>query len=432
MQPIGPVDVAWFAALLVCGVAWFVSARAAAGARSARGAPRSPVPTGARRGEGVEHPTRVGGLPVLGQVLDPRANGLNALRLVLASSVLLWHSYPLTGRHFRAGPVTDQLAHLLADGPVDGFFALSGFLIAGSWVRRPELAAFVRSRVLRILPAYLVCLTVTAAAVAPLGLLLAGQRVAPLTYLRSAVTYVLSNAGLALFQVDIAGTPSAVPYPGAWNGSIWTLQWEVGCYLGVLLLGVLGLLRRPLTSVVVFVVATGLSVIVALGVLPGVAPTELARLTTMFTAGMLLFALRDRIPVSPLLVGVAAMAFLACLWLPSYRVPGALLLAYAILGLGACLRAPRWHLHDDISYGVYIYAFPVQQLLALTALVRAPLPIFVLVVATVTFPLAVASWFLVEKPLLRRRHRPGAVVPLEPVGPVDPFTRGRSAGGGGV
>ncbi len=405
----GLVDVGWFAVLLGCGVAYAVVSlrRRAPSPSGADAAPRMP-------------PRRVAGRPVLGEVLDPRANGLNTVRLVLAAAVLLWHSYPLTGRDFRAGPVTHQLAHLLADGPVDGFFAVSGFLIAGSWVRRPDLVAFLRSRALRIMPAYLVCLTVTAAVIAPLGLLFGHQHVGLAAYLRSATTYVASSTGLALVQFDIAGTPSSVPYPGAWNGSIWTLQWEVGCYLGVLLLGVLGLMRHRSTSVVVFLVASGWSGLVALGLVHGSAPTELGRLTMMFAAGMVLHAMRDRLPVTPALVAGASSAFVACLWLPDYRLPGALLLAYAVIGLGAHLRAPRWRMPDDLSYGVYIYAFPVQQLLALTALVRAPLPVFALAAAVVTLPLAFASWFLVEKPLLRRRHQP----PPEPAGVGQPAAVG--------
>ena len=118
----------------------------------------------------------------LGQRFDPRANGLNFLRLVLATSVIVWHAYPHSGR----GMESDTLHPLLEMTPVDGFFAISGFLIVGSWIRRPRAVAFLRARILRIFPGFLACLAVTGFVLAPIGLLLSDES-APSGYLGGAV-----------------------------------------------------------------------------------------------------------------------------------------------------------------------------------------------------------------------------------------------------
>ena len=84
----------------------------------------------------------------LGEEFDPRNNALNAWRLTLATGVILWHSWPLTGRRISFEPVHQ----LLSDGWVDGFFAISGFLITWSWFRHPRARDYFFARGLRILP----------------------------------------------------------------------------------------------------------------------------------------------------------------------------------------------------------------------------------------------------------------------------------------
>lgn len=84
----------------------------------------------------------------LGQVFDPRRNALNALRLVLAAEVMLFHSWPITGHM----PPKSILQLFFSVG-VDGFFAISGFLITRSWLSDPRLRDYLTARALRILPA---------------------------------------------------------------------------------------------------------------------------------------------------------------------------------------------------------------------------------------------------------------------------------------
>jgi peptidoglycan/LPS O-acetylase OafA/YrhL len=349
----------------------------------------------------------------LGEIYDPRRNGLNLLRLLLSAGVIFWHSVPLTGRTVPWWP-----AHqLLGEFWVDGFFAISGYLILGSWISKPRIGRFLLARVLRIAPGYWACLLVTIVVLAPLGIWLSGSTLPP-DYGSSSVQYFLNNFFLRINQYGIAGTPINVPDPGVWNGSLWTLFWEFCCYLGVLGLGVAGLFRRRWTVLAVFA-GMLLVAILSSSVVHNYYATRMGRFGLMFAAGALVYRYRHRIPVSgPLIAGAGAVILLSAL-LPNYRLVAALPIAYLLLCVGALIKRKSLGLHNDISYGAYVYAFPVQQILAGTALVALPSVAFGLLSAALTAPLAIASWFLIEKPGKNLAHRwrrapsgPASVLPV--------------------
>lgn len=127
-------------------------------------------------------------------------------------------------------------------------------------------------------------------------------------------------------------------------------------------------------------------------------PQLAVRSAIMFSAGALMYQWRDTIPANWSLVAVSVAIVLAANRLPDYRVVGALPLAYAVIVSGALLQGRRLRLHTDLSYGVYIYAFPIQRLLAVCGLSHLQPVLFFLVAATATLPLAAASWFFIEKP----------------------------------
>ncbi|SPM38588.1 Peptidoglycan/LPS O-acetylase OafA/YrhL, contains acyltransferase and SGNH-hydrolase domains [Mycobacterium numidiamassiliense] len=340
----------------------------------------------------------------LGHAFDPRNNALNAWRLVLATGVILWHSFPLTGRHvpFAAG------YQFLSQVFVDGFFAISGFLITSSWLKNPRLRDYFVARGLRIFPGLWVCVAVTAFVIAPISVAVQGGSVSHLLTSGKPIQYVLNNALLNVLYSGIDGTPRGVPFPGAWNGSIWTLIPELLCYIAVAGFGVAGLLRRRWLLPTLMVLMLACSVLVT----PWHGFTQLwtpaaigARFAVMFLAGALLHQYQHVIPARWSLVAVSAVIVLAANWSPNYRVFAAIPLAYAILVSGALLHDKRLRLRTDLSYGVYIYAFPMQQLLIVCGLgVLHPL-VFFPVAALATLPLAALSWFLVEKHAIALKSR---------------------------
>lgn len=341
----------------------------------------------------------------LGQAFDPRCNALNAMRLALATEVIVFHSIPLTGHVLQS----ESAFRLLFSVGVDGFFALSGFLITASWLRNPRVRDYLRARALRILPAYYVCLVATAFIAAPLSLLIQGE--SPLRLLMSSapVEYVLKNIGLIQLQAGIDGTPRGVPFAGIWNGSLWSLVFEAACYVAVAVLGVLGLAHRRWTSPVIFALAT-----IGAIMLPPLVFTEVwtipqlaVRAAIMFAAGAMLYQWQDKIPARWSLVALSVAVVLVSGLLPDYRVVGAFPLAYAVVVAGVLIKHRRMVLRTDLSYGVYVYAFPIQQLLSVAGLYHLhPLPFFVVSMAAV-LPVAALSWFVVEKRALAWKRQLG-------------------------
>jgi peptidoglycan/LPS O-acetylase OafA/YrhL len=338
---------------------------------------------------------------VLSEVFDPRENALNAFRLLLALFVIVWHSLPLSGADIESDPLRQLVSRL----SVDGFFAISGFLIVSSWVRRPHWAAFLRARVLRIFPAFWICLVVTAAIFAPLAISIRGVPFPP-GFLPDALGYVVRNSLLRVSQFDIAGTPLHVPKEAVWNGALWTLFWEFSCYIGVLVIGLMGLLRRRATIPALFGLATLGVVVTAYGPVGSDTAQIACRLGVMFLAGALVYRFQDHLPVSPLLLIMSAVLVVAASWLPEYSLIAAFPLAYLMIGLGALGKHSRLRVRNDLSYGIYIYGFPVQQLLATAGAASWGVPTFAVVSIAATVPFAAASWFLVEKPVLRLKDRP--------------------------
>lgn len=357
----------------------------------------------------------------LGQEFDPRGNALNAWRLALAAGVIFWHSFPLTGHHVWYAP-----AHqLLRDLSVDGFFAISGFLITSSWLRNPRPREYFVARGLRILPGLWACLIITAFVIAPIGVEIQGGSAANLLTSRAPFAYVLKNSAVALLQPDIGGTPTGVPWPHLWNGSLWTLLWEVFAYTAVAVLGLTGIRRRRW-----FVPAALALVLCASALLPPGSEFEIdagapspphqhinvvvaalfvgmlvARFAVMFLAGALLYQFRNVIPARWSLVAVSVVIVLAASLLPNYRLVGAIPLAYAVIVSGALIHNKSFNLRNDLSYGVYIYAWPTQQLLIICGLgIMHPI-LFAIVATTATLPLAALSWFLVEKRAISLKSR---------------------------
>lgn len=331
-----------------------------------------------------------------------RPNALNVIRLALAVGVILWHSFPLTGTPFVGGR---PLVQLLGYGFVDGFFVISGFLITRSWLGNPSVRTFLSARASRILPAFWVCLLVTAFVLAPLGTWLSGGDVSAMLFSGDAVMYVVRNWALWIFQYGIDGTPSDVPFEGVWNGSLWTLSWEFICYLGILVLGRAGLLRSAWPLCIAFGLVWVMTLVGVGDAFDNGFVRNALRFALVFLAGAVVARIEHRIVLSRVGVALAFVGVAVSLLLPDYRLLAAPALAYGLIGIGGLLSTPRLAIRNDISYGMYVYAFPVQQLLASAGLIGLGVPGFWVVASLATVPLAAASWFLVERPVIRLNRR---------------------------
>lgn len=330
----------------------------------------------------------------LDEAFHRQENGLNGIRLALAASVIVWHSWPLTGRSLGFEPVRQ----LLSEAGVDGFFAISGFLITMSWLSRPSVVRYARARALRIMPGFWAALVVTAFVAAPLGVALAGQGRVDAD---DSARFVVQNAGLWMVDYQVGESPVGLP-ESAWNGSLWTLFWEATCYVAIAAAGVVGLLRWPKAAIcVAFAVTFAAHVATVYGPVENLWVARAGRFGLMFAAGAMVLAFAGHLAVSRLTLAVSALLVVGAAFLPDYRTVAALPLAFLLIASGAVLTSRWWRPRQDISYGMYVYAFPVQQVLVSAGLAAVPIAVFTGLSILVTIPLAWASWKLIEAPALR-------------------------------
>lgn len=317
-----------------------------------------------------------------------RGNDFDALRLAAAVAVIVGHAWVLAGE-----PAPRLLGLPLHSLGVSVFFCVSGWLIAGSMQRAPSTGRFLWHRVLRIFPALIVVVAVSMLVLGPLLTTLA-----PEAYLASPGTWAYALNALLLAQYELPGVFESGHARTAVNGSLWTLGVEFCCYLGVLALRVAPARARGALAVVAVAATVALTG-------AGGALGSSAELCAFFAVAA---ALRLLVPAEWLRwpAGTAALvvAVLAAgtplqqgvLWV---ALPVAVI-AVGTASLAVLRRAARF---GDFSYGLYLWGYPVQQVVIDRLGVLPPLVNLPLVVA-VTLLLAVASWWLIERPALRLKE----------------------------
>ncbi len=349
------------------------------------------------------------------QTTESRSNNLDVLRFLLACVVIHSHSFMLTGHEYTS--LRQKLIHLQFGGggyAVDFFFMLSGFLVANSWLRSRGLGDYLKRRVLRIYPGFIVCLAFCVFVVGPLS------GVDLKAYFTSAQTYAFFRPLILGPLGVLPGVFADAPWPGVANVPLWTIRFEFACYLLLAVIGMAGVLRRRRMVVAIFVAALAVFAIqkferseiypLELPLLGAI--EEVPRFVAFFFGGVVFYLYRDVIPQS----GGLALAALAGLGLGAgfhcfdiaLAICGTYLIFY--VGFHPGIRFHNFAKHGDFSYGMYLYGFAVQQLMVRhVPLARHPLMLTLLAVCG-AFALAMLSWHFVEKPFLKFKNARGKVV----------------------
>jgi peptidoglycan/LPS O-acetylase OafA/YrhL len=338
---------------------------------------------------------------------DPDApNGFDALRFLAATAVLVGHSWPLTGR--KPEPFPGGWDTLGGIG-VAVFFVISGFLVSASRERSASVWSFLHKRALRILPAFLFVCVLSVFALGP------WLTSFPLDeYFDHSQTRIYF-ANLTMFDVQLAlpGVFTTNVYPHAVNGSTWTLPIECFMYLLLALGGIVFLNRWAMPAIAAALIAafhfhaiewagSGAHVWMTLPVYYTV------KYGIFFALGTCAYLWREELPLSPLaaalLWGVAVLLRSSEFSIIAYM----LALAYSTLVVAALPSAllTRWGRWGDFSYGMYLFAFPVQQTVVHFYGARLPLPSNIALCFGITLVFAVLSWHLVERPALALKRGP--------------------------
>jgi len=340
--------------------------------------------------------------PTLGDLNKGTDNNLTLLRAIAAVAVALSHSYLTVTGDPDSRPLLSLTGFSIGYHAVNIFFFVSGLLVTQSWVNRSSLITFSVARGLRIFPALIASTFIVTFF---LGAMMTSLSLTD--YLTSADTfrYFLQTATLIEPDGVLPGLFTQAPDPSTVNGSLWTLRYELICYVALAIIGFSGIFNRPRIFLCVSVFA-GFALI-AMSTLPVAYDTTIpighvVRFGLCFGLGVIAFQFQRSIIVH--WSGVVALIALAALASETVFYPSILYVttAYSTLWL-AYVPKGRIRLFNnagDYSYGIYIYTYPIQQTLISLFPTIVPEQMFVLTVL-LTLPLAVASWHLIEKPSLR-------------------------------
>ncbi len=324
-----------------------------------------------------------------------RVNHFTVLRLILASLVIVGHAAELTD-----GNTSRELFHRLGarltagDFAVDAFFVISGYLILQSWSQQPNVRSFLTKRILRIVPAFLVAYLISVLIVGRIG-------GGPSYFARLSTPEGIFQFFRGIIVLTYPYAPPVFPgfpYPLS-NGSIWTIAYEFRCYLLIPLLGSLGLWARPPVLLAAWLAITLGAARYSTTHRGDTMSLGLIHFLPFFLAGSCAYLYRNKIRWGRAMGSVSILA--AAVSMGSVAAADLVLPvagSYAVLWLALSEWSPFrfFSASNDISYGVYLYGWPLQKLF-LWYLPAVPLPGQAAATLGASLLLGWVSWNLIEK-----------------------------------
>jgi peptidoglycan/LPS O-acetylase OafA/YrhL len=343
---------------------------------------------------------------ILSECTNNRDNNFNLLRFIAAFLVLFSHSYALSIGDSQAEPLRSSIGMSLGNIAVDIFFITSGFLIASSFFMRNNIVAFIWARILRIYPALIVCVVFCVFVV---GLIFTKRP--PLEYLTHPHIYKFLISNITVLYKLEATLPSVfhdVPYKYFVNGSLWTLPFEIKMYALLAIIGssFIWLQKRTtksLVKILMFSIALISMTLNILNKLYTFMPITFLELFSMFFVGAAFYVCRNKVILSSKLFITLLMALLLSAFNKElFLVFFSLFLPYLVFYIAYIPsgKIRGFNKYGDYSYGIYIYAFPVQQSIA-AIIPNVSVSNMVLLSFMGTFILAFLSWHFIEKKVLK-------------------------------
>jgi peptidoglycan/LPS O-acetylase OafA/YrhL len=324
------------------------------------------------------------------------SNNLTALRWLASLMVLYSHAFVFLGQ---------QHPHFLGMIPIGPlgvwiFFSISGYLIMQSWMNDPHLLRFLTKRALRIFPALVVCILLSALVLGPVLSTLSLS-----AYFQHPLTWGYLDNIFLFITYPLPGVFADNKHANAVNGSLWSLPVEFFMYLVVAMVGFLKAPRWvwPLLGLLVILLAQLWAI--SASQVPIVYRTDVRQVVicgSFFIVGAAFYRYNIERFFNLSSVGAMTIAWLCLASVPDlFLLSGWLVLPFIALGFG--LSKGLWLSQltaHDYSYGIYIYAFPVQQTLVFLY-PQQTVSEHLISATLITVALAALSWHLVEKRALK-------------------------------
>lgn len=337
-----------------------------------------------------------------------RNNNFNLIRFIAAALVLYSHSYTLAKGPKTLDPLGSFINYTWGGIAVDVFFITSGFLITYSFFSRNNIVAFIWARILRIYPALIVAIIFCVFVV---GLFFTTNTISD--YLFDPQTLKFFRRNITLFsgvKYELPGVFADNPYMNAVNGSLWTLPYEIKMYtyLGIIaftLMYIQKWLSKHFLAITFLCIAIiSVTVNIANHFL-FFSSDEFIRLFSMFFVGAAFYIFRDYIFLSSRIFILALVVLLLStinkdLFFILYNILLPYLILYIAYIPAGSIR--NYNKVGDYSYGMYIYAFPVQQSVA-AMIPNVSVTNMTVIAFGITLILAIFSWHLIEKKFLKMK-----------------------------
>ena len=352
-----------------------------------------------------------------------RPSGFDYLRIILALCVISWHAFPISyGGRALLSIAANHWVMAPIDSIVPMFFALGGFLVPASLARSKSVLTFLALRFIRIQPALIMEIVLSALVIGPL------LTTVPLKqYFASHEFFGYFLNVVGFMHYTLPGVFQHTPSRHVVNAQLWTIPWEYKVYLLLALYGALGIARNR--WLVLATAIAGCALVTARGLVyvgpltDPFASLMAYRLVLCFLLGVSLYNFRDEVPWNKWLFAgcLAVQAVLlgsGGVWSLMASFP----IAYVTIFLGLTDPPRLWLVRGrDFSYGVYLYGYAVQQAVADLLPWAHHWYLNLALSLPVIGALAAFSWFFVEKPAQKlRRYLPGegpnaqaAVAPAE-------------------
>lgn len=318
-----------------------------------------------------------------------RNNNLNLIRFIAATLVIISHSFPIT-----QGDNSNEILYILTHGQeklgslsVKIFFIVSGFLITQSWYRKNNIKDFIKARILRIFPALIISLFIT---VFIIGLIC--TNLTKKEYLSNINTYkYLTSISLIKIQYELPGVFDNNILKGVVNGSLWTLYYEFICYCLVAILGRLSILKKY--CIIFFSITFTLSILKS---------SNFLLLTSYFFVGSLIYIYRSKIKLDFKIFILSLISTFVFGYCELLKIILPFTLSYIVmyLAFNKNIKMYKFGTKNDVSYGLYIYSFPIQQMIV-HYLKNMPWYYNFISSFIITLLISYISWNLVEKPIMK-------------------------------
>lgn len=342
-----------------------------------------------------------------------RATGFDYMRLTLAILVVVWHSVATSYGKAAAAQIMESPARALVALILPMFFALSGFLVSGSLERSKTLFVFLGLRVIRIFPALCVEVFISALLLGPIF-----TQFALSSYFADPTFHRYFFNIIGHIQYALPGVFVSNPLPNVVNGQLWTVPYELECYVVLAAIAALGATRNKRLFLAGLLVLIGYTLVkqamftnneiaIANRTVPGGA------LVASFLTGVSIFAFREELPWSKTLGIFSILLSVLLLSIPYGDAFATIPIAYVTIYLG--LMNPRkisLLKGADYSYGIFLYGFAIQQAVSASGDWTHTWWLNCLIVLPISCLIAAFSWHYIEKPALGWRKQLNQAEPL--------------------